>query len=304
MTVKSGIIEEVEMMKETTFGDGGLAGSVEFGYIKKLSWSADANTTANYSADGDHKPNTLTDGVLSFTGSLDWDLTDGRELECIFGKLTDAGSGTFTLATANVLPSYGFYGILDSANNAQGLGFKFSKVTITGSRNNKITVSADILGQNVETSSETITPQTPTVKQFVDLDAKVTIDGGKAVDLEDFSIIIDRACEGRRGIEDVSTDERRLITSIIEKNLSVSGSATAIAKKEIFEAILGGTTIEDHRKPSNIVLTIGNDTNTLVLTINGLVTVGNRDSGAEDDLVTFSFDLLGKSIAGSGTYTA
>lgn len=42
MTIKSGIIEKVQMKEETVFGDGGDGGdSVEFGFIKKLSWSAE-----------------------------------------------------------------------------------------------------------------------------------------------------------------------------------------------------------------------------------------------------------------------
>jgi hypothetical protein len=303
MTVKSGIIEKVQMKEETVFGDGGDGDSVEFGYIKKLSWSAETNTSANYSVDGSHNPNTLTDGVLAFSGGLEWDLTDGRELECIFGTLTDAGAGSFTLATANELPSYGFYGVLDSDTNANGKGFKFSRVTLNGSKGATINCTSDFVGQNVISTATTVSPQTPTEKPLTWLDASVTINGGVTVDLEDFNLTIDRNTEARRGIEATDTDERRLITAVYEKNLSLTGSFSAIAKKEIFEAVLGGTTIEDYRTPANIVFTLGNDTNTLVLTVNGLLTTTNRDTGAEDELITMSFDIIGKSVSGSGTYT-
>jgi len=301
MAVKSGIIEKVQMKEETAFGDGGEGSSVEFGFIKKLSWSAETNTSANYSVDGDHKPNTLTDGVLAFSGGLDWDITDGRELECIFGTLTDA-AGSFSLATANVLPSYGWHGVLDSDNNAQGKGFKFSRVTINGSKGSTINCSSDMVGQNVVPSAVAITSQTPSINQFVWLDASVTINGGTAVDVEDFSLVIDRNTEARRGIEATSENAKRLITSIFEKNLGITGSFTAVAKAEIFDAILGGITIDDYRTDANIVFTFGNDTNTLGFTVSGKLTTTNRDSGAEDELVTMSFDIIGKSIAGSGTY--
>lgn len=304
MTIKSGIIEKVQMKEETVFGDGGDGGdSVEFGFIKKLSWSAETNTSANYSVDGSHNPNTLTDGVLSFSGGLEWDLTDGRELECIFGTLTDAGAGSFNLSTANTLPSYGWYGVLDSTTNANGKGFKFARVTINGSKGSTINCNSDFVGQNVISTATTVTPQTPTEKPLVWLDASVTINGGVTVDLEDFNLVIDRNTQSRRGIEATSEGERRLITSVFENNLIVNGSFSAVAKKEIFEAILGGSTIEDYREPANIVITFTNETNSLILTVSGLLTVNNRDTGAEDELVTMSFDILGKSVSGSGTYT-
>ncbi len=301
-TVKSGIIEKVQMNEETEFGDGGAGSTVEFGFIQKLNWMAETNTTANYSVDGDHKPNNLTDGVLSFSGGLEWKLTDGRELECIFGDLTDGGAGSFSLATSNELPSYGWYGVLDNSTVAQGKGFKFSRVTINGSRDGVIICSSDLVGQNVVTGG-TITVQTPTEKPFVWLDANITINGGTAVDLEDFSLVIERNTEARRGIEATTENNKRLITSVFEKNLSITGSFTAVAKKEVFEAVLGGTTIDDYRSESNIVFNFSNETNTLVLTVSGLLTSVARDTGAEDELVTMSFDILGKSISGSGTYT-
>lgn len=302
MTVKSGIIEKVQMKEEIVYGDGGAGASVEFGFIKKLSWSAETNTSANYSVDGSHNPNTLTDGVLAFSGSLEWDLTDGRELECIFGTAGGV-SPAFTLTTANTLPSYGFYGVLDASTNANGSGFKFSRVTINGSKGSTINCTSDLVGQNVVSTATAVTSQTPTENPLVWLDASVTINGGTTVDLEDFNLTIDRNTEARRGIEATSADERRLITSVFEKNLSITGSFSAIAKKEIFEAVLGGTTIEDYREPANIVFTFTNDTNSLVLTVSGLLTTTNRDTGAEDELVTMSFDILGKSISGAGTFT-
>lgn len=299
----SGISEKVEILKETAFDDGGAGGATEFGYITKLGYTTDAHVKANYSTDGQAYPNTLVDGVLDFTGSLNWDLTDGRELTGILGTLTDAGSGSFSIATANTLPSYSFKAIVSSDQNVHGKGMKFSNMKLNASRDSKITMSGDFVARQVIELATSVTPQTPTEKPFVDLDLSVTIDGGTAVDLEDISLSIDRGSIGRRGIEDTTAGERRLISSIISTKGIVTGSATAIGKKEIFESVLGGSTLTDYRSNANVVVTIGNGTNTLVFTIPARLSTTGKDIGAEDDLLVVTFDFIGTTPTVSGTYT-
>lgn len=302
-TVTSGISEKTEMMSETAYGDGGVGGAEEFGFIKKISWTADANTTANYSTDGASKPNTLVDGVLSFTGSTEYDLTDGRELESILGTLTDAGAGTFSIAVANALPSYSFKATSTASENVHCKGLVFSKATISTSRNNKVSVTADWVAQNIIELGTAATPQTPGEKPFVYLDAVITFGGGTSIDLEDFNLVIDRATEARRGVESTAASARRLISVAIPKRLSVTGSVTAIAKKELFESVLGASTLQDFRTVANIVFTLTNATNVVAFTVSALINVVSKDTGAEDDLMLMSFDYLGKDITVAGTYT-
>ncbi len=302
--VKSGILEKVQLKLETTYGDGGAGSVISDMLIRKLAWQADGHVTANYSANGTGVANTLTDGVLTFSGSMDTYLADGRELQLAIG--TPGGvSPNFTIAYATTLPSFGFFSIEDGdEQKVNGSGFKVSKATIKGSKGNKVEVSYDLVGRNVVETSTTITPGTATTKPFVDLDTVMTINGGTAVNLEDWQLVISRDTETRRGIQDVDDDEKRLITSAFEKKLSVTGSGTAIADKAILRALLGGTTLEDFRTTADIVITISNSTNTITFTTNALISVVGKDTGAEDDLMLMKFDFVGISIAVAGTYTA
>jgi hypothetical protein len=136
----------------------------------------------------------------------------------------------------------------------------------------------------------------------VDLDTVITINGGTAVNLEDWQLVIDRSTETRRGIESTTTNFKRMITAAIEKKLSVTGSATAVADKAIYEALMGSTTMQDYRTPANIVITCTNATNSITFTTTGLISVTGRDNGVEDDLMVMKFDFIGKSIAVAGTY--
>jgi len=301
----SGISEKVQLKVETDYGDGGAGAAITEVLIRKLAWTADAHVSANYSVDGTSLANTLTDGVLSFNGNIDAYITDGRELTYVLGGAVTGASPNFAIAVANTLPSFGFYSVNDSgtSDNVNGSGFKVSKCAIKGSRGNKIEMNWDIVGQNIEESATAISAGTSTTRPFVDLDAVMTINGGTAVSLEDFSLNIDRSTETRRGIESAGVGEKRLISSAVEKKLSVTGSATGIADKLIYQAVMGGSATIDVRTEANIVLTLTNATNSIVFTTSALVSVTGRDSGAEDDLMIMKFDFVGKSIAITGTYT-
>lgn len=300
----SGISEKVQLKLETAYGDGGAGAAVANVLIRKLAWTADSHLSANYSVDGTGIANTLTDGVLSFNGTLDTYISDGRELVYAIGTAGGA-SPNFTIAVANVLPSFGFYAVNDSgaSDNVNGKGFKVSKVTIKGSRGNKVEATYNIVGKNVVESATAVTPGTSTTSPFVDLDTVMTINGGVAVNLEDWQLTIDRATEARRGIESATTNTKRLITAAIEKKLSVTGSGTAVADKLIYEALMGGAALTDTRTPANIVITITNATNSITFTTSGLISVVGRNSGAEDNLMIMKFDFIGKSIAVAGTFT-
>ena len=300
----SGISEKVELNLESTYGDGGLGADITKMLIKKLTWNADSKTSPDYSVTGTGIANNLMDEALGFSGTMDTYLTDGRELKLAVGSITDLGAGTFSLAVANALPSFGFIAVNDSgtSDNVTGSGFKVSKATIKGSRGNKVDVSYTIVGKNVIESVTAISVGTSTTKPFLDLDTVMTINNGIDVDLENWELTIDRGTETRRGIVTTTALSKRLISAAIEKKLSVTGKGTAIADKLIFRALMGGTTLTDYRTAATIVITLANATNTIIFTTTGLISMTGRNSGAEDNLMIMNFNFTGKSIAVTGTY--
>ncbi len=300
--VQSGISDKVEMFKETVFGDGGTS-PIEFGFINKLTWNADPHTSSGYSTDGSSEAVVLYDGVLAFNGTIHYNPTDGRELESIIGTLTDDTVSSFTIDTANILPSYAALAELGDGTILKLSGIKFGKTVIKISKGAVIDISSDLIIQKIEESTDTLTPQTPVTKPFIDLDSYFSIKSGVNLDLNDFTLNIDRGTIGRRGIEKVTAvGEKRLITNVIEHNQVLTASGTAVADKFILEATFGGASITDYRTEDTMVLSISNNSNTLSLTMSALLTVTSKDTGATDELMTLNFDVLARNISIAGTY--
>lgn len=302
MAITSGISEKVEVIEETAFGSG-TGTSKEFGHIEGITFKADPHSTVYYSADGTNLPNDIVDGVLEFSGDLKWKLTDGREFGAILGSLTDDGNGSYTLGVSNSSPSYSFKAILDDTQNVHIKGSKFSRFNLNISKDSIVDVSGDWLAQNIVELATEVTPQVPTEKPYQFTDAVITFENGTSIMMDSFSLSLDRQSTSYRGIESTGTNEKRLITAIVDKNLSITGSGTAIAKKEIFESILGGATLEDYRATADIVVTLENDASSLTLTIPALLSSFSKSTNAESDLILVDFDFIGKNISGSGTYT-
>jgi len=303
MSTTSGISEKVEVIEEGTWG-AGTGDGVEFGFIEGLSWKADTHSKSYYSADGLNKPNDIIDGIIEFSGDLVWKLVDGREFEGILGTLIDAGAGSYTLAIATTVPSYSFKALLSDAQNVHVKGAYFTKFDLKLNKDEIVKVTGNWIAQTIIELGTSITPDTPAYKPYMFTDGFVTINGGTAVVLDSINLGIDRQAMGYRGIEAASTNEKRLITSIVDKNITLTGSGSAIAKKDFFENLLGGATLIDYRTKANIVITLSNTNNTIAFTLPALLTNFNKTTTANSDIIVIDFDYIATDVTGAGTYPA
>jgi hypothetical protein len=299
-TISSGVSEKVAISKETSWGAGTTGATQEaFGIITSFNFSGDTHTTKYYGMYSDIVPTTLVDGVLSFSGSMDWIGIDGRELACIMGSVS-APTGAFTLGKTNVLPSYVASVVLDGDKNAIIRGLKFTQATISLNKDEVLKISANWLAKNITPSSAAISVQKPTDKPLIYLDGYFEANGTK-LDLDRISITINRQSDARRGIAETAVaGEERLITSIIEKTMDISGSGTGIANIKIFEELMGGTSLTQYRDDVTLKLVLANSDNELEIDVTGRLTTTAKDTTAETGEILYTFNFIGQDIDISG----
>lgn len=296
-----GITNKIQVLEEASFGDGGVTGEKVFGVTKRFEWREETSTVQSYALEsGSANPSFNIDGVLVVTGTHEFEFTDGRAFKAILGA--QSGTTSFTLTTANTLPSY-------SVKAVHGDGFviikglKYNKFNISVARGETVVVSAEWTAKVVEETT-TFTPTLATIEPLVYLDGRYTLGSTAQTEIDSISIDITRAQSPRRFIESVSAGDRRLITQIIDGVQTVTFSGVQAAKLDILREINGAATVQDTRTNKDIVLTLSRGTSSLILTISGSrYTSTGRSFQKDDEVAVQEFAGVGLTVVGTGTYS-
>lgn len=290
----SGALIKLGVIKEDSFGSG-TGTNTTLGYIQGYEKKADTHTEAVYSLNGDPKPVAIIDGVLEISGSIEWQVASGEELECIMGGYD---SNTGQLFIANTLPSYSF---IDTEDDTYHIvkGVKFERVSLTSSKNNFLTARADWIGVKIEETSTEPTINTPSTPPFYFTDGYLEINGVVMNGVDNFTLEINRNTKSYRGLAQTTTGTKRLVTNIIEGKLDIAMSGTVVAQKEIYREVMGGATLQDTRNDVSIVLNFSNGSKTLTLTITGRITFYDKKEDKDQEVVMTDFNAIGLDIQGT-----
>ncbi len=295
--------EKIQCKKEASWGGGFAGGTAQvFGDIFDFKGGLDSSTTQLFSLNGSGQPTRLVDGVLNVTGSMSWYLSDGRELEAIFGSLTDAGSGTFTLAVDDSLPSYSIIRKFDDTKNEEYDGLMLSSVTIELNAGEPVICNADWIAKKGYPVTTTVTPPTVTLDPYMFGDGCFAINSNQ-MQFDKLSFTLERSLTPRKGIDcGVSAGELRLINSLTPKQLVCSWNGTAVCNYKMLEELMGGSSIADRRTDVTSTLTLTATGRTFVLTLTGRVTAVSKSSDPQADYAVIEVSGLVKTTEGSGTY--
>ena len=306
MSANGGFTDKIQVLEETAYGDGGSTGEIVFGNTIAFEWDADTSTIQSYGLETDGPQASFnTDGVLLVSGTHEWEITDGRELKSIFGTINDGAGGTFDLDVANTLPSYTVK-VVDEFGDSkfkQIKGIKYGNASIGLTREETIKVSAEWQGKVIEDTT-TFTPTEPSVEPLSYLDGDLTIGSTAQVDVDNFTLEIQRNNVARRFIESTSTGERRLISCIIEGPLNLSFNGEMSAKEQLIEEILGGSSMQDVRTDKTVTLNMarGSDTALNIPITGARLTTNGRPMQKDNEVAIQSFDGVGRDITATGTY--
>ena len=306
MVANGGISDQIQVLKETTYDDGGLTGEKVFGVTKRFEWKQETSTQQSYGLETSGPGATAnTDGVILTTGTHEWELTDGREFEAIFGTLADPAAGTFSLDVATTLPSYTVKVIDSAADNTKLAiqGIKYTKFSLQVARGDEpVKVVADWVGKRI-IATTTFTPTVATVEPLMFLDGCVSFGGTFQTEVEDITLEIDRKVVPRRFIESTTAGSRRLPSAAIEGNLVLTYNGNMGAQREVIEQIWGADSLVDVRSDQNILLRLYRGKTQLNLTMTGgrMVTTG-RILEKEAEVALMDFAGVGLDITGTGSY--
>jgi hypothetical protein len=297
----SGITQKIQVLKETSYGDGGAAGEKVFGATKSFEWREDTATVQTYDLEsGLATPNKNVDGVRIITGSHEWALTDGHEFEAILGTIS--GTTSFTLSEALTVPSYGVK-VVDGDGFRIIKGLKYGKFALAIARDEIVTIKAEWTAKSIEETT-TFTPTLTTTEPLTFMDGYVKLGTTAQTDIEAFSVEISRVLSPRRFIESTSAGSRRNISAIIEGKRTTTFSGTQGAKTDLIKEIYGGATPADTRADKTIQLIFartGSSALTLNLTGSRYTTLG-RTMSKDDEVAVGEFGGVCLTVSGSGTY--
>ena len=298
----TGTTSKVALGEETSaWGTVASSFDKEFGWIQNFKWNSDASMQKladagtggiNYAAN--------VDGVEVVSGNLEWGVTDGRELEFLMGAIS--GSGPYTVTQSYPLPS------LSAKAEYNGetltiLGLVFSKWSMQLSKDQWVKCNADWIARAWSYSTATVTPNTPSDDPFMFLDGYVTFGGTAVASLSDITIECDMKTEMQRGIENVTSDERRLATGYVSKLQDISLNMTAeIINQVELNKYLGGTSIQDERADATVVLNLTLGSRIIVITLTG-VRLGNLGGELPADGEVRTLDMSGSALGISASIT-
>lgn len=296
-----GISNKIQVLEETTYADGGLTGERVFGVTRSFEWREETSTVQSHALEsGSANPQFNIDGVILVTGTHVFEFTDGRAYKAILGA--QSGTSTFTLTTANTLPSYS----VKAVNGSEFViikGIKYSKFSVALSRGETIIVTAEWTGKVVEETT-TFTPTVAGIEPLVYLDGRYTLGSTAQTEIDSITLEVSRVLSPRRFIEATTTGNRRLITQIIEGVQSIAFNGLQAAKIDILREINGAATVQDVRTDKNVVLTMSRGTSALTLTVTGgrYLSTG-RSFQKDDEVAVQEFAGVGLTIVGTGTYS-
>jgi hypothetical protein len=302
----SGVSDKIQILKETTYGDGGGAGEVVFGVTRTFQWRMETNSAKRWALESAGPGATFhTDGVMLVSGTHEWELNDGREFEAIIGTMS-SGANNFSITAANSLPSYSVKVVEDAENSTFGIikGLKYTKFTISASRDGgAIMVTGDWLARTYETTT-TFTPTVATVEPLTDLHTFITIGTTAQTEVDAITFSIDRKGVARRFIEQTSSNEKRLISQIKDGVLDVTFDGAAAVKRSWIQQVWGSTSLQDTRTDTTFKFSVerGNSKFYLMCTNNARVLSAERtlDKEAEIALLQYAGSALG--VVATGSY--
>lgn len=292
----SGISNKVQVLKETAYDDGGVAGEKVFGVTKTFSWRAETSSVMSYGLESDGpKATHIIDGVQVVSGTHEFELTTGKVFEAICGAI--AGNN---VTVSSVLPSYSVKAVDQGGVSPQQVlisGIKYSKFSINISRGSPITVTADWVGRKI-VNTGTFSPTTATVEPLIGEDAYFSTGTGFTSGLDNITIEVDRGSEGVRFLESTTTGNRRLISKVIEKILSVTSNGAITGQRAVLQEVFGGTAQTDVRTDKNFVVTIKRGDIDIAISLTG-TRVGSveADYNKENDLSLMNFDMVTKDVS-------
>lgn len=301
MTSYGGVSDKIQVLEETAYGDGGAGGEIVFGITRRFEWRVETSTNKTWGLETSGPGATvITDGILVVSGSHEWELTNGSEFKAIFG--TKTGTGTYTLSTANTLPSYAVKAV-DGDDFILISGIKYSKFTVTVSRDETILVSADWFGQRVQDTSD-FTPTVTSVLPLTYADGCLKFGGTAQTEVDSIVVEINRSVVPRKFIEcSADSEGRRIISSLIEGPLDVNFNGVMGAKRSLIEETWGSTTYTDTRANKVISLTMSRDGVSLNLGMTGVITSIGRTLEKSAEVAMTDFAGTSLNIAGTGTYS-
>lgn len=301
MTAYGGVSDKIQVLEESAYGDGGAGGEIVFGITRRFEWRAETSTNKSWGLETDGPSATvITDGVIVVSGTHEWEVTDGREVKAILG--TKTGTTTYTLSTANTLPSYSVKAV-DGDDFIIIKGLKYSKFTINVNRDETITISADWFAQRIDDTS-TFTPTVSTDLPLTYADGCVNFGGTAQTEVDSMVIEINRSIVPRKFIEcSAESNGRRIISSLIEGALDVNFNGVMGAKRSILEEVWGTTTYADTRANKTFSLNMSRGGVTLNLGMTGLITSIGRTLEKSAEVAMTDFAGTSLSIAGTGTYS-
>lgn len=296
--------DRIQVLRETVYNDGGAGGEQVFGKTKEFSWQVEASTNVNYGLEGAGPAAThLVDGVFAVSGTHRWELTDGRELACIFGTVA-ASAGNYSLTVAGALPSYSVKAV-DEFGDSKFIiikGLKYTSVTITVERDAPVVFEGSWIAKTIENVA-TFTPTVATVEPLMYLDGFFDIAGTALGEVDNVSVTIERNAIGRRFIESTAANSRRLISKIIEGVLSVTFEGSVAAKRTVLTELWGGASMTDVRTSKAFALKFARGTTKLnILIANGRFVSGGRTLDKEADIALMDFGGVALSVSGTGSY--
>lgn len=304
MAVYSGISDKIQIIKEATWGSGTGTDKV-FGINSLGKFSSDTNSDVLPDIDGSALNKCIYDKVITTNFEYSGVLVDARFFfEAMFGSLTDAGAGSYTLAVTPSQPSYAFRMSLDDGTNSIVKGAMMSTCNLTLAKEDVVRLKSTWVAKSVgEDATAVGSGSVTSLQPYSFLGGYLTI-GSFDCNLDNLEISMDRGLVPRRGIEQTGANTQRLPTSITGKKLKITFSGTNVADKQLLRDVLGGATLTDFRTDATITLNLSNPAGKTVTTaITGRITASSKEVNPESEVALMDFSGLGYGINMSGTYT-
>lgn len=301
--VYGNISDKIEIKKEATWA-GTVGAAVKFGINNLWSYNGDTNSETYPDIDGSLLSKGIYDKALSFSGDYNCIVTDARYiLEAILGTLTE-DAGAYTVTSSITQPSYNVVFNSTNTQNLEANGVMFNTLTFSANKDDLIRANGSWLCKEIKKTSTAISTGSITSnKPFTYLGGYVKI-GSTELDLDSFEFSLDRRLVARRGIENIATNEKRLITSITSGGkLGITFTGSGPASIVYLEQLFGGATLTDYRTDATIVMDwVSPDGLSFVITIVGAITVNSKEINPDADIAMMNFSGIGHTITGAGVY--
>lgn len=271
---------------------------MDAGHIQKITIGEEESSEKLNSLNSGHLAAKFEDGLYWANVSIETKVTKASLPVLLKAALGDVAESTDYTATSDLaLNSYSLKVSYLASSVLLINGLAVKDFSITAAKGETVIMTLNCIAMKVAPSVESLTVTTNTDTCFSWLDCEATVDGNAQV-LNNFTIngnwnVTDD--EGR-GIEAVSTGERRLIRTVVKHRFDVSGNY------EMEIDANGEIGYADERTDEAVVFTIARGTdNEHVFTMSNTRSFG-RDYEASIDntkrLVSYDFEALDVGVTG------